>query len=62
VPELSVISIKYPNAIFALKSAFYYHGLTDVILNFYYLATPKNRKRIKDKRVNKYMKIATSFI
>lgn len=51
VPELSVISMKYPNVIFTLNSAFYYHGLTDVIPNFYYLAAPKNRKRIKDKRV-----------
>ncbi len=50
-PELAVISKKYPNAIFTLNSAFYYHGLTDVIPNLYYLATSKEITRIRDKRV-----------
>lgn len=51
VSELSVILKKYPNAIFTLNSAFYYHGLTDVIPSFYFLATSKNTKKISDKRV-----------
>lgn len=51
VPELAIISKKYPNAIFTLNSAFYYHGLTDVIPNQYYLATPKETTKIRDKRV-----------
>lgn len=51
VSELSVILKKYPNAIFTLNSAFYYHGLTDVIPRYYFLATSKNTKKISDKRV-----------
>lgn len=51
VSELSVISMKYPNAIFTLNSAFYYHGLTDVIPNLYFIATSKEITRIRDKRV-----------
>lgn len=50
-PELAIISKKYPNAIFTLNSAFYYHGLTDVIPNLYYLATSKEITKIRDKRV-----------
>lgn len=50
VSELSIISKKYPNAIFTLNSAFYYYGLTDVIPNFYYLKIMKN-KTINDNRV-----------
>lgn len=45
---MAIISIKYPTAIFTLNSAFYYHGLTDVIPNLYFLATPKNVTKIRD--------------
>ena len=31
VPELGIISKKYPNGIITLNSAFYYYGLTDTI-------------------------------
>ena len=31
VNYLEIISKKYPNAIFTMDSAFYYHNLTDVI-------------------------------
>ena len=34
--ELAVISHKYPKAILTLNSAFYYHGLTDTIPDYYY--------------------------
>lgn len=50
VSELSVISKKYPEAIFTLNSAFYYQGLTDVIPNYYYLKVKKN-KTINDNRI-----------
>lgn len=50
VSELSIINKKYPDAIFTLNSAFFYHGLTDVIPNFYYLKIAKN-KSIHDSRV-----------
>ena len=38
-------------AVFTGESAFYYHGLTDVILDFYRLATVRTDGRIKDERV-----------
>lgn len=51
ISELAIISMKYPNAIFTLNSAFYYHGLTDVIPDLYHLATSKEVTKIRDKRV-----------
>lgn len=49
--ELAIISKSYPNAVFTLNSAFYYHGLTDVIPRNYYLITNKDFTKIKDKRI-----------
>lgn len=43
--------MKYSNAIFTLNSAFYYHGLTDVIPDLCFLATSKVVTKIRDKRV-----------
>lgn len=60
-PELAVISMKYPNYIFTLNSAFYYHGLTDVIPDFYFLATPKEVKGIRDKRVKQKYENSSEF-
>ncbi|MCD7893431.1 MAG: hypothetical protein LUG60_06975 [Erysipelotrichaceae bacterium] len=54
VSEVSVINKKYPKAIYTLNSAFYYHGLTDDIPEYYYLATPKNTKKIKDNRIKQH--------
>lgn len=51
VPELQVISMKYPKAVFTLNSAFYYHNLTDDIPDLYYLMTSRGTSRIVDKRV-----------
>jgi len=45
------ISVKYPRAVFTGESAFYYHSLTDVIPDYYNLATVRNDSRIKDARV-----------
>ena len=42
---------KYSNAIFTSESAFFYLGLTDVIPNKYFLATPKNVSKIKNKKI-----------
>ena len=50
-PEMAVISRKYPNAILTLNSAFYYHGLTDTIPDYYYMATDKDSAKIKDCRI-----------
>lgn len=54
VSELEVISYKYGDAVFTMNSAFYYHGLTDVIPGKYYLATRKNAYRISDKKVKQH--------
>lgn len=49
--ELEIIGAKYSKAVFTGESAFYYHGLTDVIPDFYHLATVRTDGRIKDERV-----------
>lgn len=48
---LELISIKYPKAILTMDSAFYYHNLTDVIPEKYYLATDKDAAKIADKDI-----------
>lgn len=50
--SLDVISKKYPNAVFAGKSAFFYHDLTDSIPDKYCLATKREDTRFKDERVS----------
>ena len=49
--ELEIIVTKYPKAIITGESAFYYHGLTDVIPGNYCLATRRTDGRIKDDRI-----------
>ncbi|MGN0513242.1 MAG: hypothetical protein ACI4GD_03100 [Lachnospiraceae bacterium] len=61
VPELEVISKKYPNAIITLNSAFYYYGLTDTIPDYYYVATPKNTRKISDSRVKQIYENSQAF-
>ena len=51
VPELQIISKKYPKAVFTMNSAFYYHNLTDTIPDKYYLMTGRGASHIADKRV-----------
>lgn len=61
VPELDIIAKKYPNAIITLNSAYYYHGLTDTIPDFYYVATPKNTRKIGDERVKQFYENSEAF-
>lgn len=61
VPELEIISKKYPNAIITLNSAFYYYGLTDTIPDFYYVATPKNTRKISDERIKQFYENSEAF-
>lgn len=49
--ELEIISIKYPRSVFTGESAFYYHSLTDVIPDYYCIATLRTDSRIRDSRV-----------
>ena len=51
ISEREIISYKYPNAVFTLNSALYYHDLTDVVPEKYYLATDKDSSKISDSRV-----------
>ena len=51
VSDIEIIMVKYPKAVFTDRSAFFYHSLTDVIPDFYYLATKREDSRIKDQRV-----------
>ena len=50
--EIDVIMLKYPKTVCTGKSAFYYHSLTDVIPDHYYLATRRTDTRIKDPRIS----------
>ena len=49
--ELSIIAKKYSKAILTLNSAFFYYELTDKIPEYYYLATNKKSRNIKNKSV-----------
>ena len=48
VPELAVLAFRYPNAVVTMNSAFYIHGLTDVIPDEYDLATDRNAAKIRE--------------
>lgn len=48
---LEIIVKKYPNAIFTSDSAFYYYYLTDVIPDYFFLATKRTDIRINDNNV-----------
>lgn len=50
-PDIAILSKKYPNAVFAGSYAFYVHGLTDFIPDYYSLATKSKAAPISDKRV-----------
>lgn len=61
VPELEIISRKYPKAIITLNSAFYYYGFTDSIPDFYYVSTQKSSRKIKDTRVKQFYENSEAF-
>lgn len=49
--QLECIGIKYPRAIFTSESAYYYYGLTDVLPEYYFLATKREDTRIRDREI-----------
>lgn len=51
VNYLELLTKKYPNTIFTMDSAFYYHDLTDVIPDKEYLALRRNSTKINDDRI-----------
>lgn len=54
VPELAVITLKYPKAVVTMQNAFYHYGLTDVIPDAYDLATDRDAAKITDPRVRQF--------
>ena len=54
VSTLAIIAFKYPKGIMTMDSAFYYHGLTDVIPDEFHIATDKHAIFISDKRVHQH--------
>lgn len=52
--DLSIVTVKYPRAIFTGESAYYYYGLTDVIPDCYHLATKRTDSRIKNLSIKQY--------
>ncbi|MCD7957162.1 MAG: hypothetical protein LUG93_15725 [Lachnospiraceae bacterium] len=61
VPEFAVIAYQYPRSVFTLDSAFYYHGLTDVIPDIYYLATPKDAAKIRNPKIRQIFNCEDRF-
>ncbi len=51
VPELALLSFKYPKAIITMDTAFYLYGLTDEVPDVCTLATKREAAPIADKRV-----------
>lgn len=51
VTTIGIISAKYPDAVVTLDTAFYYHGLTDVIPDKYCIATSKHARQLRDPRI-----------
>lgn len=49
--ENEIVMRKYPGAVYTGKSAYYYHGLSDVIPDYHYIATKRSATRIKDNSI-----------
>ncbi len=62
VPVLAVLAFKYPKAVVTMRNAFYIHGLTDVIPEYYDLATDRDAAKIRDKRVHQYFYPKDTFL
>lgn len=51
VPELALLSFKYPNAIITMDTAFYLFGLTDEVPDICTMATKREAAPIADSRI-----------
>lgn len=49
--DLAIMQVKYPNTVYTMNSAFYFHGLTDTIPQKYYVETDKDASKIRDEKV-----------
>jgi len=59
--DLEIISKLYDSAIFTGESAYFYHGLTNVIPRYYYLDTKRKARKIIDKRVKQTFSVDEYF-
>lgn len=50
----AIVCALYPKAVLTMDSAFYLHGLTDVVPDLVHVATPRNSTRIRDGRAKQY--------
>lgn len=50
----SIACALYPQAVLTMDSAFFLHGLTDVVPELVHAATPRNYTRIKDPGIRQY--------
>lgn len=51
VSPFEILFLKYPQAVLTLNTAFYIHGLTDVIPDKIHLATARSSSRIRDPHI-----------
>ena len=51
IPELAILSYKYPNAVITMDTAFYLYGFTDEVPDVCTMATKREAAPISDKRV-----------
>ena len=51
IPELAILSYKYPKAVITMDTAFYLYGLTDEVPDICTMATKREAAPISDKRV-----------
>ena len=61
VPELAMLSFKYPNAIITMEMAYYLYELTDVVPDKYTYATDRDAAKIKDLRIKQYFQPSEFF-
>ena len=62
VPELALISWKYPKAVVTMLSAFCHYGLSDAVPDIYDLATDRDASKITDPRVRQYFMPSESLM
>jgi len=51
IHPLEIILMRYPHSIFTMDSAFYFHGLTDVIPGKMYLSVKRNSTKINNRSI-----------
>ncbi len=54
VPELALLSYKYPRAVITMDTAFYLYGMTDEVPDLCTMATKRSATPIADSRVKQY--------